>query len=79
LVDYQAVLMSLMEAFSIGRINQSFLNVEQSTKNDPMRFDDYKRYYLGELWKNDLSTESIRLINDRLDRDIVKKYNYEII
>lgn len=79
LIDYEAVLVALSEAFSIERANQSFLNIEQSTKNDPMRFDDYRTYYLGELWKSDLSARSIGLINDRLDLDVVKKYNYQVI
>lgn len=60
--------------------NEQFKNVVSSTKSENGKdFDYYRSYYLEEKWKNELSSEAIKYINQHLDQDVMKYFGYEII
>lgn len=54
-----------------------FKNILSSTKLDDKKYDDYKRFYLSEKWKEELTYEAIELINVSLDFELLKRLNYE--
>jgi len=59
--------------------NGQFRNVIDSTKGDNLVYSEYRDYYLNEKWKDKLLDEEISLINDKLDIEVVKAFNYELI
>jgi hypothetical protein len=54
-----------------------FKNVSQSTKRGGKDSEFYRRYYLQEKWKEDLSPEAIAIINERLSDEAMQHYGYE--
>ena len=58
---------------------EKFLNIQESTKGDQVDFSYYQDYYLNECWRAKLGPEAIELINDRLDMQIVEKFEYIIL
>ncbi len=59
--------------------NESFQLVDFLPGNHNKGYDYYRRYYLGELWKGQLDSTAIRLINDRLDREVMAYFNYQTL
>jgi hypothetical protein len=59
--------------------NDEFRNVRNSTKGDDKDINFYKNYYLGDGWMRDISPEAVKLINERLDKDVAGQFAYEII
>lgn len=59
--------------------NETVTNVEKSAKGEKKGFTDYKAYYLGEEWKQQLSAEDIQFINAGLDKEVVAYFGYELI
>lgn len=53
-----------------------FCNQDDSTKEVGKRFDDYRRYYLEEVWKIKLSPQAVSLINERLDEEVLRQLKY---
>lgn len=39
-------------------------------------FDDYRDYYLNERWRAELDDDCIRLINERLDAEVLSHFQY---
>lgn len=59
--------------------NSQFQNVIDSTKGDDLVYSEYRDYYLNEKWKDKLHEEEIRMINEKLDIEVVKAFGYELI
>ena len=54
-----------------------FRNVDSSTKEDPSRsFAYYRRYYLDEAWKRELSDDVVALITQRLEPALLAHFGY---
>lgn len=57
-----------------------FFNIEESTKEKREKsFDNYKNYYLNEEWRAKLDFDSIRFINNLIDKELMKKFSYDVI
>ena len=86
-VRYEDVLMNpelVIDFLLKGRGDQlrkqdQFVNIEESTKGDRRKYEDYRTYYLEERWKSKLEEEAIRIINEQLDKELLKRFNYEEI
>jgi hypothetical protein len=79
LADPKALIDRLSESFSIPKSDNYFSNLDESTKEKSKNFDYYRDYYLNERWKDELSDESISIINSRLDRNLVDYFGYELL
>ncbi len=56
-----------------------FQNLEESTKEKSKDTSFYRRYYGEELWREELSGQVIRLVNERLDRELIQTFAYHLI
>lgn len=54
-----------------------FKNREHSTKEKDKDLNFYRDYYLNEKWKEKLSSGLISIINDQLDDNLMKYFNYQ--
>lgn len=54
-----------------------FKNQERSTKEKDKDLDFYRDYYLNEKWKEKLSHRSKSIINNQLDDNLMKYFNYQ--
>lgn len=79
LADPKALIDGLSDSFSIPTSNKYFSNLDESTKDKSKNFDYYNDYYLNERWKDELTDESISIINSRLDKSIVDHFGYELL
>lgn len=56
-----------------------FQNLEESTKEKSKDASFYRRYYGEERWREKLSPQVIGLVNERLDRELMKTFGYRLI
>lgn len=75
----EALIIKIKEKFKIYYKYSSFQNISQSTKGDKKDFSFYRKYYLEEQWKEQLSEESISIINQYLDKDLLNYYDYNLL
>lgn len=78
LLDPQKIIDSIAHAMNIT-VQKEFCNVVASTKEGSKDFSYYREYYLGESWRSELKASDIQLINSYLDKELLKKFRYEII
>jgi len=86
-VRYETVLAdpaAFLELFkgSLQRKNEHFLIPNDSAKRQDIGKKDltyYRDYYLGELWRQELSPEHIQAINEFLDPNVVRDAGYEML
>lgn len=69
---------ALTEAIEVvtGRIFP-IQELEESTKRDGVRPEERRAYYANELWRADLTKNTVALINARVDWDIAAQFGYE--
>jgi len=80
LSDPESVTIGLSSVHNIPRRAAGFVNVQTSTKGEADRdFDYYRRRYLEELWRDELSKEAIAIINRFLDPVVVDAIGYPMI
>lgn len=79
LVDITPFLSALENKLSLDRTAAQYANIEYSTKSDIKTYKDYKDYYLGERWKNQLSNQAIEIIRNNLDCNVSRQFGYEIL
>lgn len=80
LSDPESVIIGLSSVHNIPRRAAGFVNVQTSTKGEADRdFDYYRRRYLEELWRDELSKEAIAIINRFLDPVVVDAIGYPMI
>ena len=53
--------------------------VNESTKGDESKYEDYKDYYLKEKWRDKLDKEHFILINNKLDSNLAEKLKYVLL
>jgi hypothetical protein len=78
-LDPEKVIGEISNRFSLRNKAKKFKNVSESTKGDKKDFLFYKRYYLEEQWREELSPESISFIKKYLDIDLMDYYHYKIL
>ena len=78
LADPLGFLERLCSKHGIQSRRSSFKNVHEAMKGHDRgkTFDDYRAYYLNERWRAELDDNSIRLINERLDPDVMTRFGY---
>jgi hypothetical protein len=56
-----------------------FVNMESSTKRRGRSFEEYRTYYLDELWREQLDGQAVAAINDRVDRELMARFGYAVL
>ena len=79
LEDASNIVEAISRQFSIPRKSDRFIDYEKSTKNENRDQSYYRDYYLGEKWRELLTPEAQSLINDRVDRELMSRFGYELI
>jgi hypothetical protein len=79
LADPKALIDSLSDSFAILKSDNYFSNLNESTKDKSKNYDYYNDYYLNERWKDELTDESVAIINSRLDKNLAAYFGYEIL
>jgi hypothetical protein len=77
--DPKAVIDRISKEFSIDKSTDYFLNFETSTKDQSKSFAHYQEYYLDEKWREDLSEEAISIINQSVDKNLMRYFGYKIL
>lgn len=77
--DPENIVEKLSSHFGIDRVSGEFVNYERSTKGENKSFADYQSYYLNERWREVLSEESILIINEAVDKDLMDYFGYEVL
>lgn len=62
-----------------GETETSFENINNSTKNTNLKFNDYQEYYLKEEWKKEIKSEHYSIINHHLDQSLISRLGYQLI
>lgn len=73
------IIKNISKQFSIERKDTSFINYERSTKNNTKDSNYYRDYYLLEKWKEELTPEAIKIINNSLDKELAQSFGYKIL
>jgi len=83
-VSYEALLSHpgegltfIKDHFSLNPKHKEFKNLNQSTKDPQKTFMDYQDYYLQGKWKDQLSAQSIELINANLNWGVMEYFGYK--
>jgi len=79
LCDPEQTMNDVAQEFSLQRTSDVFRNFEQSTKDSSKDSNYYRDYYLNERWRDKLSVAAIEIINQHLDRELVRTYGYDIL
>ena len=67
----------ISDHFAFPRKCGVFINYHTSTTESGKNFDDYRRYYLGEQWREELTEQNISIINRTLDRSLMEAFGYQ--
>lgn len=80
LADPESVIIDLGSGHNISRRARGFVNVQASTKGEADRdFEYYRKRYLEERWRDELSEDAIVIINHFLDPTVVDAMGYSTI
>jgi len=79
LADPAAQLERLALQLELPRLGSGFVNVEASTKRSVQGFDDYRRFYLEQRWREKLTDREVALISERLDPAVVAGCGYALL
>ena len=77
LSDPREMIGRISREFSYSWKGNGFTNLEESTKEKSKSYAFYRQYYLGEEWKEELSPNSIAVINEKLDPRVLRHFGYE--
>ena len=73
------IIQQISYRFGIEKLNEQFVNFDSSTKDQSKNTEYYRKYYLTEVWRKDLSSEAVQIINQSLDRTLMKVYGYKML
>jgi len=73
------IISKIKQKFNVNYKHSSFKNISRSTKGDNKDFSFYRKYYLDEQWKKELSDKSISIINKYLDKELIDYYDYNLL
>lgn len=74
-----AVIDTISTRFAIAKTSEKFVDYEQSTKEQIKDINYYRDYYLQEKWRKNLSPNAINIINEALDRDLMRHFGYAML
>ena len=77
--DPEKIIQNISQQYSIDRKSESFVNYEGSTKDKSKDSAYYREYYLSEKWRDNLSKESIAIINDSIDKEMMSHFGYLVL
>lgn len=78
-VSGEEVVNKIASHFSFSKKQDVFINFEQSTKERGKDSRYYRDYYLGEQWRGEIDERSFELINQYIDKSLVRHYGYTLI
>lgn len=76
LANPENIIESLSEHLNIPKKHETVKNVKQSTKEKKKDFYYYRNYYLKEVWRKKLSSKATTIINNYLDENVLKYFDY---
>jgi len=62
-----------------ARRSGAFINYHASTTEADKDFEYYRSYYQAEQWREQLTDQSISIINGALDRQLMESFGYEVL
>ncbi len=66
--------------FELDMKNDRVINIQKSTKSGNKRsYEDYRAYYESEAWKEKFAPESIQIVNNQLDAELVLNLGYSLL
>jgi hypothetical protein len=77
--DPKTVIDRIGSEFSIDKSSVQFVNYEESTKDKSKDFAYYQDYYLKEKWRDNLTKETISIINRSIDKNLMSYFGYETL
>ncbi len=78
-VDPAGIIERIARHFSIRRTSDGFIDHLPSTKNVSWTGADYRHYYLDEKWRDELSETAIEIIDQSLDRRLMRFFGYRML
>ncbi len=75
----KAVIDNICTLLSIYQSSNHFVNLEASTKDSSKNFTFYQDYYLNEKWQDNLSENTISLINQNVDKKLMDHFGYNVL
>ncbi len=75
----ESIINEINTTFSIKKLSSEFINFEKSTKNSKKDSAYYQDYYLKERWRNNLTKNSIAIINEKVDKSLMHKFGYNVL
>lgn len=74
-----AIISQIANRFSLPMQQAEFINHDECTKSTGKTTGDYRDYYLGEVWREELSDDAVLIINQGLDLELMSLYGYKLI
>jgi len=75
----EAIIDEISQKFNIQKKNNHFINYHQSTKERKKDNNYYLDYYQNEKWQQELNDEIIYIINQSLDKKVLKHFGYRLL
>jgi hypothetical protein len=75
----EEIIEQIKNKFNLYTKKDRFNNIVESTKKDQTNYFFYKKYYLNEDWRKNLSDNCIKIINKNIDKNLLEYYNYKKI
>lgn len=79
LIDPKRIIEKMVADFHCRLKQEEFINYDSSTKDPEKNSTDYKKYYLDEEWRRQISGKAIELANSFLDRQLMKNLGYYVL
>jgi hypothetical protein len=79
LKDPERAIDKVCSTLDIPRRSSQFINIEKSTKDGSKNYSFYRKYYMDEEWRNELSEHAISIINRAVDADVMSRFGYSMI
>ena len=73
------IIEKISRQFCIKRLSGGFIDYTRSTKDKSKDSNHYRDYYLNEMWRNEISSEAIAIINETVDQKIMSHFGYSIL
>ena len=77
--DPEKMIMDIGKKTGLELKNKKFKNLLSSTKDENLTYGNYRNYYIKEKWRMELNKETLTLINERLDQELMDILGYEMI
>lgn len=75
----EEIIQKISRDFNIERKSENFLDYGRSTKDKSKDGDYYRKYYLSEKWREGLSDEAVAIINETIDKKLMRHFDYSLL